>query len=112
VNTTFPLTPIAAPDLNKIARPTDVVAPVERVRLFSDEQFESFIAEWAISCIKPSCKEVYNLGGAGDMGRDVIAEFSDGSSFFSPVSSSSCSIHFQKTTMLLFSPFRTLPPSA
>ena len=35
-----------------------------------------------------------------------------GTSFFSWVSSSSCSIHFQKTTMLLFSPFFTLPPAS
>lgn len=79
MNTTFSLTPIIAPSSGTIVRPTDVVAPIERVRLFSDEQFESFIAEWAVSCIKPQCKEVYNLGGAGDMGRDVIGEFDDGS---------------------------------
>lgn len=78
MNTTFSLAPIVAPNISKIAHPTDMVAPIERMRLFSDEQFESFIAEWAVSCIKPRCKEVYNLGGAGDMGRDVIAEFDDG----------------------------------
>lgn len=79
MKTSFSLTPITAPNIGAILRPTDVITPIERVRLFSDEQFESFIAEWAVSCLKPQCKEVYNLGGAGDMGRDVIGEYSDGS---------------------------------
>lgn len=70
--------PIAVPKVGEHAIPTDVIAPVERMRLFSDDQFESFIAEWAVRCIKPTCKDVYNFGGAGDKGRDVIAEFPDG----------------------------------
>lgn len=77
-NTTFPWTQIIPSDTHTIPQPRDIIAPVERIRMFSDEQFESFIAEWAVSCLKPTCKEVYNMGGSGDMGRDVIAEFQDG----------------------------------
>ena len=76
------LQPIAAPKVDEYAVPTDVIPPIERMRLFSDDQFESFVAEWAVSCIKPTCKEVYNFGGAGDKGRDVIAEFPDGSTIY------------------------------
>lgn len=74
--------PILVPKVNEYAIPTDMIAPVERMRLFSDDQFESFVAEWAVGCIKPTCKEVYNFGGAGDKGRDVIAEFHDGTTIY------------------------------
>ena len=76
-NPTLSLVPLAIPDMSQLSVPVDNIPPVERIRLFSDEQFESFITEWAVSCIKPKCREVYNLGGAGDKGRDVIVEFDD-----------------------------------
>lgn len=72
------LTPLAMPDMSQLSVPVNNIPPIERIRFFSDEQFEAFITEWAVSCIKPACREVYNLGGAGDKGRDVIAEFDDG----------------------------------
>ena len=55
------------------------IPPLERVKSFSPEAFEAFIAEWGIACAKPNYKDVYRIGGAGDMGRDVIAEYNDGS---------------------------------
>jgi hypothetical protein len=54
------------------------IPPTERIKSFSPEAFEAFIAEWGISCAKPIYKDVFRVGGAGDMGRDVIAEYDDG----------------------------------
>lgn len=55
-----------------------VIPPLQRVKEFSDEGFEEFIAEWAVSCAKTKYKDVYRIGGAGDKGRDVIAEYENG----------------------------------
>ncbi len=72
------LSPVSMPNVRSIVRLTYSIPPIERVRLFSDEQFEDFISEWAVLCLKPSEGEVYNLGGAGDKGRDIIVEFGNG----------------------------------
>lgn len=55
------------------------IPPLQRVKSFSPEEFEAFIGEWAISCAKQLYKDVYRIGSAGDMGRDVIGEYDDGS---------------------------------
>lgn len=55
-----------------------VIPPLQRVKDFSDEAFEEFIAEWAVACAKTKYKDVYRIGGAGDKGRDVIAEHENG----------------------------------
>lgn len=55
-----------------------VIPPLQRIKEFSDEAFEEFIAEWAVACVKTKYKDVYRIGGAGDKGRDVIAEYEDG----------------------------------
>ncbi|CAI3573898.1 MAG: restriction endonuclease [Clostridium sp.] len=57
---------------------TIVIPPMERVKSFSPDQFEEFILEWVISCAKTKYKDVYRIGGAGDMGRDVIGEYRNG----------------------------------
>lgn len=57
---------------------TTIIPPTERVRYFSPDEFEDFIAEWAISCASTVYKDVFTIGGSGDMGRDVIGEFGDG----------------------------------
>lgn len=62
-------------DSNVFAMP---IPPLERVKSFSPEAFEAFIAEWAIACVKPVYKDVYRIGGAGDKGRDVISEYENG----------------------------------
>ncbi len=49
-----------------------VIAPIERIRLFSSSQWENFVLEWAHS-LKSRYARVERCGGAGDMGRDVIA---------------------------------------
>ena len=50
------------------------IPPIERVGIFSPEQFEDFINEWATSCLKNRYIWVLKIGGANDKGRDVIAE--------------------------------------
>ena len=55
-----------------------VVPPLQRLKEFSDDAFEEFIAEWTVACAKTRYKDVYRIGGAGDQGRDVIAEYENG----------------------------------
>lgn len=57
---------------------TTVIPPMERVKSFSPDQFEEFILEWVISCAKTKYKDVYRIGGVGDMGRGVIGEYRNG----------------------------------
>ena len=52
------------------------VPPIERIRLFSPEQWEDFVYEWADSLLT-QYSNVELCGGAGDMGRDVIAFHKD-----------------------------------
>lgn len=58
--------------------PSDFVAlgppipAIERIKLFSDRQWEEFVLEWADS-LRNEYSLVERCGGAGDMGRDVIA---------------------------------------
>ncbi|MFO0857895.1 MAG: ABC-three component system protein [Phycisphaerales bacterium] len=71
---TVPLpTPTAPPALTAdIAAAGPVIAPIERIRLFSPAQWEDFVLEWAHS-LRTEYSRVDRCGGAGDMGRDVIA---------------------------------------
>jgi len=48
------------------------VLPIERIRLFSPDQWEDFVLEWADS-LRSRYSNVERCAGAGDMGRDVIA---------------------------------------
>lgn len=52
-----------------------MIPPIERIRIFSDSQWEDFILEWADS-LRQQYALVERCGGAGDMGRDVIAHVS------------------------------------
>lgn len=52
------------------------VPPIERIRLFSHEQWEDFVCEWVYS-LHSQYSNVERCGGAGDMGRDVIAFHKD-----------------------------------
>jgi len=53
------------------------VPPEQRVRLFSHGQWESFVEEW-VDSLRDEYVLVERCGGAGDMGRDVIANVKDG----------------------------------
>ena len=48
------------------------IPPIERIRIFSDSQWEDFVLEWADS-LRDQYGAVERCGGAGDMGRDIIA---------------------------------------
>lgn len=48
------------------------IPPIERIKLFSNSQWEDFTLEWAHS-LKTKYAHVERCGGAGDMGRDVVA---------------------------------------
>jgi len=73
-----PPVPIPQPPAPPPSLAADVVAsglpvhPEDRVRLFSPDQWERFIQEWADS-LRVDYILVERCGGAGDMGRDVIA---------------------------------------
>jgi hypothetical protein len=48
------------------------IPKIERLRIMSPAQWEDFALEWAHS-LKLKYREVEKCGGAGDMGRDVVA---------------------------------------
>ena len=73
-----PSVPISQPPAPSPGLAADVVAsglpvhPEDRVRLFSPDQWERFIQEW-VDSLRDEYELVERCGGAGDMGRDVIA---------------------------------------
>ncbi|OGO76914.1 MAG: hypothetical protein A2Y23_08785 [Clostridiales bacterium GWB2_37_7] len=54
------------------------IPPIERVGIFSPNQFEDFINEWATACLKNRYILVQKIGGANDKGRDIIAKIAEG----------------------------------
>jgi len=73
-----PPVPIPRPPVPPPGLAADVVAsglpvhPEDRVRLFSSDQWERFVQEW-VDSLRDEYELVERCGGAGDMGRDVIA---------------------------------------
>lgn len=69
--------PLPSPKENVVAS-ADVattglpIPPIERIRIFSAGQWEDFVLEWADS-MRDQYSTVERCGGAGDMGRDIIA---------------------------------------
>jgi hypothetical protein len=70
---------VPIPDHSKLPNPNaDTVSigtpilPIKRVELFSADEWENFVEEWA-NVKKDTYDRVERCGGAGDMGRDVIA---------------------------------------
>lgn len=69
---------IVAPTVPATGFSVVVGAPVpklERLKIMSDGDWESFIQEWATSGLAAAegYSEVHRCGGGGDMGRDVVA---------------------------------------
>lgn len=69
--------PLPSPAVGSVPSPDGVVAgvpipPIERIRIFSAGQWEDFILEW-VDSIRDQYGSVERCGGAGDMGRDIIA---------------------------------------
>ncbi len=55
------------------------IPPLEKLKMFSDKQFEDCVKEWAVSYLPEKYNKVYRCGGAGDMGRDIIGYYNYGS---------------------------------
>lgn len=52
------------------------IPAIERIKLFSDTQWEEFVLEWADS-LRSTYSRVERCGGSGDLGRDVVATCAD-----------------------------------
>jgi hypothetical protein len=78
-----PPVPIPQPPAPPPGLAADVVAsglpvhPEDRIRLFSPDQWERFVQEW-VDSLRDEYDLVERCGGAGDMGRDVIATVKGG----------------------------------
>lgn len=78
-----PPVPIPAPPAPPPGLAADVVAsglpvhPEDRIKLFSPSQWELFVQEW-VDSLRGEYEFVERCGGAGDMGRDVIATVKGG----------------------------------
>lgn len=48
------------------------IPPIERIKLYSAETWEEFITEW-VESLRDAYRTVERCGGAGDMGRDIVA---------------------------------------
>ncbi len=78
-----PPVPIPAPPAPPPGLADDVVAsglpvhPEDRIKLFSPSQWELFVQEW-VDSLRGEYEFVERCGGAGDMGRDVIATVKGG----------------------------------
>lgn len=48
------------------------IPEIDRIKIFSASQWEDFTLEW-VDSIRENYREVERCGGAGDMGRDIIA---------------------------------------
>lgn len=93
-----------------------VIPPLQRIKEFSDEAFEEFITEWAVACAKTRYKDVYRIGGAGDKGIDVIAEYIDGTfdyyqckKYNSPLQPSQYWIEFGKLCYYIYDKSISMP---
>lgn len=49
------------------------IPAIDRIKLFSPNDYEVFIQEWLFGYLKNQYEKVRRSGGAGDKGRDVIA---------------------------------------
>lgn len=74
MSTTIPLPapPSRAPPSADTVTSGPPIPAIERIRVFSPRQWEEFVLEWAHS-LRSRYSKVERCGGAGDMGRDVVA---------------------------------------
>lgn len=68
--------PTAAPVSADLAVVGPKIPPQQQILLYSAEQWELFVHEWAHYCLKKLYKKVQRVSGAGDRGIDV-AGFAD-----------------------------------
>lgn len=65
-----PSNPIAVASDTVVAGPP--IPALDRIKLFSSDEWEDFVLEWADS-MRARYGSVERCGGAGDMGRDIVA---------------------------------------
>lgn len=70
--------PIQKPEPKYLLTNQDVsfgssIDPLKRMDIFSPDDFELFIELWVTETLAEKYKKIVRCGGAGDMGRDVIA---------------------------------------
>ena len=70
----IPAVPIASPETVTVGLP---IAPIERIKIMSDRQWEELVLEWADS-LHERYAVVERSGGSGDMGCDIIAIETEG----------------------------------
>ncbi|MCL6661999.1 MULTISPECIES: ABC-three component system protein [Paenibacillus] len=49
------------------------IEPIKRLQVISEDDFEDLVCEWATGYLAQTYVKVRRCGGAGDMGRDVVA---------------------------------------
>ena len=54
------------------------IPPLQRLSLMSDKDFEEMTLEWANGYLKRKYSKVRMMGGAGDMGRDIVGYYENG----------------------------------
>lgn len=69
---------IAEPEVKIKLSNTDLllgkaIEPIKRLQVISPDDFEDLVREWTCGYLKDKYIKVRRCGGAGDMGRDVIA---------------------------------------
>ena len=57
------------------------IPPIERIKLFSLDQWEEFLLEW-IDSLREKYSAVERCGSSGDMGWDVIATYKEDATFW------------------------------
>ena len=73
-----PLSQLISPETVSIGLP---ISPIDRIKIMSNEQWEDFILEW-VDSLRKRYGQVEKCGGAGDMGRDIIATETVGSAIW------------------------------
>lgn len=75
-----PATEIKKPPPLEILSPEQIllgphVSPLDRIKNYSEDEFEAFIQEWAFFYLQEVSKKYFQInrvGGSGDLGRDVV----------------------------------------
>lgn len=53
------------------------IPPIDKLRIISSDEFEAIVLEWAYDYLRLKYHTVFQLGGAGDKGRDIVAHLDD-----------------------------------
>lgn len=71
-------------EINKPTRPQHgeilfgtPIPPIDKLKIISSNEFEEIVLEWAYDYLRTQYHTVFQLGGAGDKGRDIVAHIDD-----------------------------------